>query len=254
MNVVLFFFGHWYASLFFQTLFHHRYSAHKQFTMSKFWEKAFFLMSYLFQNSSYLSPWAYGIMHRQHHAFADTKQDPHSPKFSKNLWTMMWDTKIKYSAILKGKVTVDQRFLGDLPKWMKFDLITDHVAIRALWIPVYIGIYYLLGASWWMYLTLFPIQLIMGPFHGAIINWFAHKIGYRNYEVSDTSMNILPVDVLMLGEGYHNNHHKNPNDSNFGSRWFELDPVYPFIKIGSWLGIFKMTNKGKTSPQPDSKV
>ena len=36
------FVGHWYLSLFCQTFFLHRYSAHKMFTMNKFWEKFFY--------------------------------------------------------------------------------------------------------------------------------------------------------------------------------------------------------------------
>jgi stearoyl-CoA desaturase (delta-9 desaturase) len=40
--------------------------------------------------------------------------------------------------------------------------------------------------------------------------------------------------MLMLGESYHNNHRKNPSGINFGKRWHELDPVYPFIRVLSW--------------------
>ena len=63
---------HWYVSLFSQTFFLHRYSAHKMFLMNKFWEKVFYVLTWIFQGSSYLSPYAYGIMHRYHHAYADT--------------------------------------------------------------------------------------------------------------------------------------------------------------------------------------
>eukprot|EP01036_Dinobryon_divergens_P038408 gene38408-50429_t len=31
------------------------------------------------EGSSFLSPRAYAILHRMHHAFSDTKRDPHSP-------------------------------------------------------------------------------------------------------------------------------------------------------------------------------
>jgi stearoyl-CoA desaturase (delta-9 desaturase) len=33
----------------------------------------------------------------------------------------------------------------------------------------------------------------------------------------------LPVDLLMMGELYQNNHHKTPNNRNFAHRWFEID-------------------------------
>lgn len=83
----------------------------------------------------------------------------------------------------------------------------------------------------------------MGPVHGAIINWFAHKYGYTNFKLNNTSKNLLPVDFLMLGESYHNNHHKYASSINFGVRWFEIDPVYVVIRLFSFLGIVKLKKR-----------
>ena len=80
-----FFFGHWYLSLFSQTFFLHRYSAHKMFTMNKFWERFFYFFTYITQGSSYLNPRSYAILHRMHHAYSDTERDPHSPHHTENL-------------------------------------------------------------------------------------------------------------------------------------------------------------------------
>ena len=88
---------------------------------------------------------------------------------------------------------------------------------------------------------LVPVHCLMGPIHGAIINYFAHKYGYRNFEMEDTSKNFLPVDILMMGESYHNNHHKFISRPNFGFRWFELDPTYPVIKVLSLLRIIRLS-------------
>ena len=64
----------------------------------------------------------------------------------------------------------------------------------------------------------------MGPIHGFIVNWFGHLLGYRNYKMqNDNSKNTLPIDFLMMGELYQNNHHKNPQKQNFSVRWFEFD-------------------------------
>ncbi len=249
MTILLFFAAHWYFSLFFQTLFHHRYAAHRMFTMSRFWEKMFFVFSYIAQGSSYLSPYAYGIMHRMHHAYADTELDPHSPKYDGNIWKMMWKTKIIYSDILSGKTKVDQKFLGALPQWTKFDYFTDMMATRVIFALGYVAFYFFFATSWWMWLLL-PIHFIMSPVHGAVINWFAHRIGYTNFKVKDTSKNILPVDILMLGEGYHNNHHRFGSRPNFGVRWFELDPVYPFIKLFNALGIVRLKKQGEMVVAP----
>jgi stearoyl-CoA desaturase (delta-9 desaturase) len=90
----------------------------------------------------------------------------------------------------------------------------------------------------------------MGAFHGAIINWFAHKYGYKNYVLKNTSENLFSIDILMLGESYHNNHHKYPSAINFGKRWYEIDPIYPVIRLFAWLRILKIAGPEIVKQQP----
>ena len=47
---------HWYLSLFFQTIFLHRYASHNMFKMTPFVEKVFYFLTFLFQGSSFLHP------------------------------------------------------------------------------------------------------------------------------------------------------------------------------------------------------
>src|ERR1700744_1513896 len=110
MFILFFFIGIWYFSLFCQTFFQHRYAAHGAFKMSKRWEKVFFILSYIAQGSSYMSPRAYAIMHRMHHAYTDTALDPHSPSFSKNIFSMMMRTRNIYTGIFKGTTKLESRF------------------------------------------------------------------------------------------------------------------------------------------------
>ncbi|HZG26327.1 MAG TPA: acyl-CoA desaturase, partial [Chitinophagaceae bacterium] len=70
--------------------------------------------------------------------------------------------------------------------------------------------------------------------------WFAHKYQYVNFKLTNTAKNLFPVDFLMMGEAYHNNHHKFPSRVNFGFRWHEIDPTYPVILFLKWLGIIKI--------------
>lgn len=229
--IFAFFIAHWYLSLFFQTFFLHRYASHGAFTMNKFTEKVFYVLTWIFQGSNYLSPFGYGVMHRMHHAYADTENDPHSPKYDDSIWKMMWKTKTIYSDIANGVLVPDSRFTQGVPKWDAFDRIARSWPSRLFWGALYVGMYWQFAEVWWVWLLL-PIQFIFSPIHGAIINWFAHKYGYRNFEVGDTSRNFLPLDFLMMGESYHNNHHKSAKRANFGGiRWHELDPTYMII----WL-------------------
>jgi len=239
MWLLFFFIAIWYSSLFCQTFFQHRYAAHRAFIMNKFWERVFFIFTYITQGSSYMSPRAYAIMHRMHHAYTDTEKDPHSPQFSKNVFQMMLRTRKIYSSIYKGKQVIEERFTYNLPDWPTFDKWAHSGFSRICWTIGYITIFILLAPSLW-WLMLLPIILTMGAFHGAIINWFAHKYGYTNFRMKNTSQNLFSVDLLMLGESYHNNHHKHPSSINFGKRWHELDPVYPMIKFFAWLRIIKL--------------
>lgn len=209
------------------------------FTMSPTWEKVFFVLSWLAQGSSYLSPWAYGIMHRQHHTYADTENDPHSPKYDKSAIAMMMRSATKFNDIFYSRVKTDEKFTNGVPKWMTFDIFANKLIVRLSWAAVYVLFYINFASEWWMYFLL-PIHFIMGPVHGIIINWGAHKYGYVNFKTDNTSKNLLPLDVLMLGESYHNNHHANSSNPNFGSRWFEIDFTYPIIWVFNKVNIIQL--------------
>jgi stearoyl-CoA desaturase (delta-9 desaturase) len=238
--VILFFIGHWYLSLFSQTFFQHRYAAHKAFSMSKGWERFFFFFAWLTQGSSYLSPRAYGIMHRLHHAHADTQDDPHSPEFSKNLFDMMWKTRTYYNDILNGRDSIPAKFKKGVPNWQFMEQLGDRWPVRLAWGMAYTLFYIQFATSPWQFLLL-PVHFLMGPVHGAIINWYAHRYGYTNFKLDDTARNLLPFDFLMMGESYHNNHHKFGGRPNFGGfRWHEFDPAYPLILLLNKVGVLKL--------------
>jgi len=137
MIILIFFVAHWYLSLFMQTFFLHRYAAHQMFTMNKTWEKIFYFFTYLFQGSSFLSPKAYGIMHRLHHAYADTEKDPHSPKYSHGLLDMMWKTKNIYNDILNSRFVPEAKFLKNIPDNKFIEWLGDQWISRVAWGTAY---------------------------------------------------------------------------------------------------------------------
>ncbi len=239
--IIVVFVLHWYLSLFAQTFFHHRYAAHKAFTMAKGWERFFFVYAYITQGSSYMSPRVYAILHRIHHAYTDTELDPHSPSYDSNWLKMMWRTSITYVGIMKERIPVEERFLKNIPAHNWLDWWGNTWWSRILWSGVYVWFYVAFAPSAWWYL-LIPVHIFMGPIHGMIINWFAHKYGSTNFETDNTSKNLFKFDWLMLGEGYHNNHHKYPSRTNFATQRGEFDPVYPIIALFNKLKIIRVTN------------
>jgi len=211
--------------------------------MSKGWERLFFIFAWIAQGTSYLNPFAYGYMHRMHHANTDKDLDPHSPIHSTNIFSFMVKTWKYYDGVKTNRIELDQRFTKNLPKWEKFELISESWVARLLWVAFYVFVYYTLGANIYLFIFLLPIHFFMGPVHGLIINWFSHKIGYRNFNQSNDSTNLIPIEVLMMGEGLHNNHHYNSNKPNFAHKWFELDPSWVIIKVMSFLRIIKLHPK-----------
>ena len=149
---------------------------------------------------------------------------------------MMWRTRSIYQDIIHERMDVEKRFTKNLPVWPAFDRFANGAFSRTMWVLLYIAFFMAFAHNYWEYLLL-PIIVSMGAVHGAIINWFAHKYGYINFNLKNTSMNLLFVDVLMLGESYHNNHHKHPSSINFGNRWYEIDPMYPVIRLFAWMRI-----------------
>jgi len=243
MSIAIFFAAHWFLSLFSQTFYLHRYAAHGMFTMSQFWERVFFLFTYVTQGSSFLNPRAYAVMHRMHHAYSDTERDPHAPNFFKDVFRMMLHTKRVYVGLLNGSIRPEERFVGRSPVWPRFEAFSDRWLPRVAWCLVYLAIYLSLGAAWWMFF-LVPIHCLMGPIHGAIVNWCGHKYGYVNFATHDHSRNTLNVDLLLMGELFQNNHHRYPSRPNFAVRWFELDPTYPILGLLDALGVIAMKREG----------
>ncbi|MEX0995563.1 MAG: acyl-CoA desaturase [Flavobacteriaceae bacterium] len=240
MTIIIFTIFLWYGGLFFQTFFLHRYAAHQSFTMSKIAERITFILTWLFQGSNYLSAYGYGVMHRMHHAYADTEEDPHSPKYDATVFSMMWRTKNIYSDINKQKIFVEPKFTKNVPQWKGFDAFASSWVSRFAWGLAYVAFFWAFATAWWQWLLL-PVALFMAPIHGVIINWYAHIYGYVNFKSKDTSKNLLPFDFLMMGEGYHNNHHKHASRSNFGGvRWHEVDITYQIMKVLHWTGIIKL--------------
>lgn len=244
--LIYFLFGHWFASLYCQTVFNHRYWSHQAFTMNKFWERFFLGLTYVTQGSSFLLPRTYALMHRLHHAYSDTKDDPHSPLFFKTFFALVRQMYKQFNFLKRNEVLIGadpekRKFLKNLPEVTWFEkIIADSALSTILWGFAYAVCYYFVVDAWWQWFFL-PVHFFMGPLQGACVNWFGHKVGYRNYETNDDSRNTIPVDTFLMGELMQNNHHQAPADLNFAKRKFEFDPGY-------WFGVFPLQILGIAKP------
>lgn len=216
---------HWYLSLFFQSFYLHRYVSHRMFRLSPFYNRLFCLMTILAQGPSFLRPALYRNLHIRHHKHSDGRLDPHSPHQSRNIMDMMRKTLKEYLALNGLK--------EDFPVMIK---IMDSWMVRGLFILAYCAAYLKFTDSYW-FLLLVPIHSLMGPIHGAIVNWFGHKSGYRNFKTNDQSRNTFIVDFLMMGELYQNNHHARPNSLSFAQKPREIDFTYLVIYLLKSAGV-----------------
>lgn len=210
------------------------------YTTSKNWERVFYFTTWLVQGSSFLVPRAYAVMHRMHHAYSDTEQDPHSPHFFTDVYQMMRSTILIFRSFLTGKNLPKAQFTKEyLPIWDKLDRFGHHSLVRFVFIAAYTGVYVLFAPSYWWFLLL-PIHFLMGPIQGAIVNWCGHKYGYSNFDNNDHSKNSSPWGIMLMGELFQNNHHHAKDDANFAKKWFEFDLTFFFMRGLNAMGIIKL--------------
>ena len=133
MVIIIFIIVLWYSGLFFQTFFPSSLRAHQTYTMSKFGEKLCFILTWITQGSNYLSAYGYGVMHRMHHAFADTEKDPHSPKYDPNPLAMMWRTKMFINKSTTKNCHRRKKFTKNVPQWKSFDKFASSWYSRIGW-------------------------------------------------------------------------------------------------------------------------
>jgi stearoyl-CoA desaturase (delta-9 desaturase) len=242
--IYLFLMTHWLFSVLLQSLFQHRYAAHRMYAMGHRTERLMHLLAAVVQGSSFLEPRAYAILHREHHAFADTERDPHSPSYDRGVFRMMRRTAERYSGYVTRRAEPEARFLGGYPEWPAVDRFFSSWSTRIGIGGLYTAFYLKFARRPWQ-LAFLPLHWGMGPVQGAIVNWCGHKHGYRNFDTRDQSRNSLPVDVVTMGELFQNNHHARPSSPDFGARRFEIDPTWAVMRLLAKLGIIQLTPRGR---------
>jgi len=193
----------------------HRYYSHKSFEFKSQYVKWFFtIISTLAGRGSALG-WVY--LHRLHHAYSDTVDDPHSPKF-------LGYRLFGFSHFKKQE--------GKMKMFLVKDLMTkEHLFIHK-WYMLIIGAFILLLAlisfETLYFVWVVPAVLIQLSQHN--FNYFGHMYGYKNQETSDDSRNNMFLFPVILGEAWHSNHHADPKNYTTKKQNFEYDPLAVFIE------------------------
>lgn len=190
----------------------HRYWSHRSFQFkSKSVELLFKAVGII---STRGSPLAWAHIHREHHRYADTDQDPHRP-------TTFKPFSFKSTYINKIKVFLIKDFLDPQSK----ALHEYYLAFILAWILLLALINPQLVYFCW------ALPVVLNQVSQDLWNYFSHvDVGYRNFDTKDNSRNVIWLWPLVLGEAWHNNHHHSTKKS-VKNHWWELDPIESLINL-----------------------
>jgi stearoyl-CoA desaturase (delta-9 desaturase) len=211
------------ARMFFITGGYHRYFSHRTYRMGRV---AQFVMAFGGTMAAQKGPLWWAAHHRDHHKYADTDRDTHSPQ--RGFWWshVGWILCDKFAPSNQDKIR-------DFAKYPELRFLDKHDWIGPWTLAVSC---YLIGG--WS-------GLLIGFFASTVVLWhvtftvnsLAHVFGRRVYDTPDTSRNTLLVAIATGGEGWHNNHHRYPWSARQGFHWWQIDTTYYILRGLSLIGI-----------------
>ena len=219
------------------TVYLHRHSAHRAVDLHPLLQHFFRFWLWL-TTGMITKEWT--AIHRKHHAFCETPEDPHSPKIQ-GLSKIVWQGTEAYKAATR-QPEIMQRFGSGTPDdWLERNVYSSHNAV-GITLLAFINVA-LFGA---IGLTIWAIQMVWIPMFGAgVINGIGHAWGYRNFECPDAATNIVPWAILIGGEELHNNHHTYPNSAKLSQRPWEIDVGWLWIRL---FQTFNLAQPRSTGP------
>ena len=184
-----------------------------------------------------LDPKAWSVMHRRHHAYSDTPDDPHSPQ-NVGLTGILLEQLRSYEDTIRGLAKGDPTYT-DHAEGLDFGL--SWLNRKGLWWLPYVlhgacGLALAVGFDAWLLGGAWFLGMMSHPFQGGTVNALGHAIGGRNFDTDDHSTNNLLAALLIVGEGYQNNHHAYPASAKFSYRAWEIDMGFGFCLVAETLG------------------
>lgn len=201
-----------------------------------------------------LDPKAWVCMHRRHHAFSDTPEDPHSPVHF-GIFGVLYGQLESYERTLIGLAKRDPAYCEHVED---LEFPTHILNRRRIWYVPYLvhlalGVALGLGTGIWLLGLAYFVGMMSHPVEGWIVNAFGHAVGGRNFETTDNSRNNHVAAWLILGEGFQNNHHAHPRSARFSYRRSEIDLGYVVCRAMERVGLLQIDSVHLLAPERSTR-
>jgi stearoyl-CoA desaturase (delta-9 desaturase) len=202
------------------TVYLHRVLAHRSLTVRPAVALPFRAVLWI---TTGIAPRAWVAVHRKHHAFSDTPQDPHSPVVL-GFWAVQLGNVKLYRRTIRDGVTVT-KYSRDLPPDRLDRILFDHalagLAVGIALLMLVLGLRHGLLAA--------GLHTVVYLAISAAVNAIGHTYGKRPY--GNLATNNQWLAWISGGEGLHNNHHAAPTSARFALARGQVDPGWWLIRL-----------------------
>jgi stearoyl-CoA desaturase (delta-9 desaturase) len=221
------------------TIYLHRHQAHRSLELHPI--ASHFFRFWLWTTTGMLTgQWI--AIHRKHHAKCETEEDPHSPQ-TRGILKVLLEGAELYRAEARNEETIRRFSHGAPDDWLERNVYTRYPILGiSVMMVIDVALFGIVGVSVW------AVQMVWIPFWAAgVVNGLAHWAGYRNFNSTDASTNILPLGILIGGEELHNNHHTYATSAKLSNKWYEFDMGWMYIRL---LAALRLATIKKVAPVP----
>lgn len=210
------------AAMFGFTVGYHRMVAHRAFEPHPVLKAVLLMLGGL---SVMGTPSGFAAYHLAHHADPDGPEDPHSPRHGFFHAHMGWFASRTKQDLSRFRTP----FQAD-----RMIVFFDKTYLLWSWmgaiIPFFVGGCFGGRAGSWSWEAAGTAALWGGFFRlslGSHAIWagasVGHRYGRRDFDTDDSSRNSWLVNIVQLGDGWHNNHHALPGVANCNARTGQVD-------------------------------
>jgi stearoyl-CoA desaturase (delta-9 desaturase) len=166
--------------------------------------------------------------HRHHHRKSDQDGDLHSPVQTSLLWSHVgW----QYHS---DAADHDEHVIRDFKRTFPELLVIDRFA----WVSPLALVAICVMLWGWQGLVISFAWSTVACWHATFtINSLCHVWGAQPFETGDTSRNNFLLALLVMGEGWHNNHHAFQSSCRQGHTWWQFDLTWEILRLGQALGL-----------------